>query len=376
MIWASRFGKVFVVVASVGMHGLAAYLWWSEPDVQTEGGAVQARVGSFADMTAGTMSAVTPETLEEVEPTETTETATSETEVETPVDKTEAGIEPPVEQPETRPVAATAIQQSDPQPTEADAPTEDLVAPELPVEATPSETALALAPAVSDPDRADLAAPVESAPVEAAEPLEPVMLTSERVEPEITKVLRAEPIVTAAAPPPETLQALPEIGVQVSPRPEVRPQRIEDEAQQRRALEQQQRQQREPKPAPREKQGRAPQNTRAGAVDGSDQGQASQQSTTSGRSTAAGNAAANNYPGLVWRKLSRVPRPNVGSRGTVVVSFLIGPNGGLNGVSVVRSSGSARLDQAALQVVRRAAPFPRPPAGAQRSFQISIEGRV
>ena len=77
MIWASRFGKVFVVVASVGMHGLAAYLWWSEPDVQTEGGAVQARVGSFADMTAGTMSAVTPETLEEVEPTETTETANS-----------------------------------------------------------------------------------------------------------------------------------------------------------------------------------------------------------------------------------------------------------------------------------------------------------
>ena len=376
MIWASRFGKVFVVVASVAVHGLAAYLWWSEPDVQTEGGAVQARVGSFADMTAGTMSAVTPETLEEVEPTETTETATSETEVETPVDKTEAGIEPPVEQPETRPVAATPIQQSDPQPTEADAPTEDLVAPELPVDATPSETALALAPAVSDPDRADLAAPVEAAPVEAAEPLEPVMLTSERVEPEITKVLRAEPIVTAAAPPPEPLQALPEIGVQVSPRPEVRPQRIEDEAQQRRALEEQQRQQREPKPAPREKQGRAPQNTRAGAVDGSDQGQASQQSTTSGRSTAAGNAAANNYPGLVWRKLSRVPRPNVGSRGTVVVSFLIGPNGGLNGVSVVRSSGSARLDQAALQVVRRAAPFPRPPAGAQRSFQISIEGRV
>ncbi|MEL6434911.1 MAG: energy transducer TonB, partial [Pseudomonadota bacterium] len=143
MIWASRFGKVFVVVASVGMHGLAAYLWWSEPDVQTEGGAVQARVGSFADMTAGTMSAVTPETLEEVEPTETTETATSETEVETPVDKTEAGIEPTVEQPETRPVAATPIHQSDPQPTEADAPTEDLVAPELPVEATPSETALA-----------------------------------------------------------------------------------------------------------------------------------------------------------------------------------------------------------------------------------------
>ena len=47
----------------------------------------------------------------------------------------------------------------------------------------------------------------------------------------------------------------------------------------------------------------------------------------------------------------------------------------LAGLSVARSSGSAALDRAALRVVQRAAPFPAPPAGAQRSFSIKIEAR-
>ena len=35
----------------------------------------------------------------------------------------------------------------------------------------------------------------------------------------------------------------------------------------------------------------------------------------------------------------------------------------------------AALDQAALGIIRKAAPFPRPPAGARRNFSIQIKGR-
>ena len=337
---------------------------------------LQARLGNnFEDLTAGTISALTPQTIEDVEPPEPVETETSEMEVEKPIEQSETEVETPREQAETETVETTQTQQSVPQRTEADAPSEQLVAPELPVDTTTPATALALAPAVTDPDRADLAAPVEAVPLEAAEPTEPVAPTPERVEPEITEAVRPEPTVTAAAPPPETLQALPEIGVQVSRRPQVRPESIEEEAEQRRQVVQEQPQRREPEPAPRVQQGNAQQNATAGSATANNQSQATQQSTSTGQSSASGNAAASNYPGMVMRKLNRVPKPREGSRGTDVVEFVIAASGGLSGVSVVRSSGSARLDQAALQVVRRAAPFPRPPAGAKRSFQISIKGQ-
>ncbi|MEM9240256.1 MAG: energy transducer TonB [Pseudomonadota bacterium] len=377
MIWSSRIGKITVLLASAGAHGMAVYLWWSEPEVQMDGGAeptVQARLGNnFEDLTRGTMVPLTPETVEEAEPPEPIENETAETEVEKPIEQSETENETPVEETET--VETTPTEQAVPERTETDAPNEQLVAPALPEDATLSETALALAPAVTDADRADLAAPVEAVPLEAAEPTEPVAPTPERIEPEITEAVRPEPTVTAAAPPPETLQALPEIGVQVSRRPQVRPESIEEEAEQRRQVVQEQPQRREPEPAPRVQQGNAQQNATAGGATTNSQSQPAQESANTGRSTTAGNAAASNYPGQVMRKLNRVPKPRVGSRGTVVVNFVIAASGGLSGVSVVRSSGSARLDQAALQVVRRAAPFPRPPAGAKRSFQISIKGQ-
>ena len=89
----------------------------------------------------------------------------------------------------------------------------------------------------------------------------------------------------------------------------------------------------------------------------------------------AGNAAASNYPGQVMRAISRLRRPSVNSRGTATVSFRIASTGALAGLNLVRSSGSPALDAAALDLVRRAAPFPRPPAGARVSFSIGIEGR-
>ena len=83
-----------------------------------------------------------------------------------------------------------------------------------------------------------------------------------------------------------------------------------------------------------------------------------------------GNAAASNYPGKVAAKLRRAlkyPKSAVSSsRGETQVAFTVLANGSATGVRVVSSSGSPVLDQAAMEAVRRASPFPPIPAEAGR----------
>jgi periplasmic protein TonB len=61
-----------------------------------------------------------------------------------------------------------------------------------------------------------------------------------------------------------------------------------------------------------------------------------------------------------------------GARGSAVVVFALDDKGELSEVSLVRSSGEADLDAESLALVARAAPFPRPPLGAQRAFAAEI----
>ncbi|MBF9030053.1 TonB family protein [Rhodobacterales bacterium HKCCE3408] len=114
-------------------------------------------------------------------------------------------------------------------------------------------------------------------------------------------------------------------------------------------------------------------------VRGSDQGSATAEAPAASTGTAetseAGNAAASRYPGLVMQRLSGRPRPQVGARGAAVIVFTIGGSGALDSLALSSSSGSAELDAAALTFIRGAAPFPPPPAGAERTFSIRIEGR-
>ncbi|MRU16607.1 TonB family protein [Roseovarius sp. A21] len=128
-----------------------------------------------------------------------------------------------------------------------------------------------------------------------------------------------------------------------------------------------------PKAKPAE-QGNATRNARAGEATGKTKATA-RQSGSGGNQKETGNAAASNYPGLVMRKLSRAGKPRVNARGAAVVAFSIGGNGRLTSVSLARSSGSSSLDRAALRLVQRAGPFPKPPRGAQRRFSIQIKGR-
>lgn len=130
----------------------------------------------------------------------------------------------------------------------------------------------------------------------------------------------------------------------------------------------------QPAAAAKPQRGNADQNARSGEVTGTAAATA-RQSGDRGRQSNAGNAAVSNYPGQVMRKLSRASKPRVTARGTALVAFTIGANGALATVSLARSSGSRALDQAAVQLVRGAGPFPEPPHGAQRSFSIQIQGQ-
>jgi protein TonB len=113
---------------------------------------------------------------------------------------------------------------------------------------------------------------------------------------------------------------------------------------------------------------------------GQDEGQegaASERSAAAPSSAArdGGDARASTYPGLVMRQLSRTPRPEAGRRGAAVVGFEVGSGGELRRAVILRSSGHEAIDRAAVEHLRRAAPFPAPPQGADRRFQVRYESR-
>ena len=91
--------------------------------------------------------------------------------------------------------------------------------------------------------------------------------------------------------------------------------------------------------------------------------------------TEEGNAASDNYAGEVLKHLSRVRRPRSPGTGVAIITFTIAPDGSLEEVEVAESSGSRRFDREALRVVERGEPYPLPPAGANRTFTVEIEGR-
>ena len=123
------------------------------------------------------------------------------------------------------------------------------------------------------------------------------------------------------------------------------------------------------------KAGNAEKSAKKGNASGqSSKGAATAQKTKS-KAAGQGNAEASNYAGHVKRKITRARRKSVNIRGTAIVSFRIGDNGGLLSVRISRSSGSKRLDQVALAQVRSAAPFQPPPAAARRDYTIKIVGK-
>jgi TonB family protein len=107
------------------------------------------------------------------------------------------------------------------------------------------------------------------------------------------------------------------------------------------------------------------------------QGQAGTALGGRGGRARASTGSINRYGARVRARIL-ANRPSTRGAGRTVISFGLSTNGGLKYARVARSSGSPRLDRAALIAVRRSSPFPRPPAGAtarQRLFSISFSFR-
>ena len=94
-------------------------------------------------------------------------------------------------------------------------------------------------------------------------------------------------------------------------------------------------------------------------------------SSSAGAAPRLANAA---YAANVYGALARNKPRSVGMSGNVTVAFAISASGSLRNALVVRSSGRAPLDHAALAIIRRSAPF-SPPPGSERSYIITINFR-
>ena len=93
--------------------------------------------------------------------------------------------------------------------------------------------------------------------------------------------------------------------------------------------------------------------------------------------TSTGDGDDVSYQSLVFSQLARAKEGVISkAAGTVGIRFSVDETGGLVEVAVARSSGSKSLDDEAMAVVRRAAPFPKPPAGAERAFSANVSSSV
>ncbi|MDQ0321362.1 protein TonB [Pararhizobium capsulatum DSM 1112] len=211
--------------------------------------------------------------------------------------------------------------------------------------------------------------PVETEiPSETATDVQPVEADVVLPAEDIPPMIVADAEVTATVSPVETV--IPEEKPEIQPVPE------EIEKPKEKPPEEKPKKKVERKKPVKQKAGDAGQNvvsTQKGQADGAADAKASTSSGKKGNmNQQAGNAAASNYPGKIRSKLNRAFRyPNSakreGLRGTAQVRFTVSSGGSLTGVSIAKSAGFPILDQAAIEAVQRAAPFPKIPDGAGKS---------
>lgn len=81
------------------------------------------------------------------------------------------------------------------------------------------------------------------------------------------------------------------------------------------------------------------------------------------------------YGKSVMKKIRSTKKKSAGQKGIVEISFTIAADGSLAGAKVSKSSGNPALDKIALDHIRRAAPFPAPPEGADRTYSTEFVGK-
>ena len=123
--------------------------------------------------------------------------------------------------------------------------------------------------------------------------------------------------------------------------------------------------------------GNAKKNIKRGQDEARDDGSAAKsgQGESVASLTRAQTRAATKWERQVLGKILRARRKLPRVRALAVVDFQITPKGTIARIRIHRSSGNADFDRLALDHVRRAAPFPPPPFGAQTRLGVEVEGR-
>jgi len=260
--------------------------------------------------------------------------------------------------------------------------------PDLEVEPKPEEVvAENVQPETVQPTEVQ---PTEVTPetVEAVEP-QPVQPAQEvtRVSPET--VTAAEPeVLTANVPaeasvvqpmatqvpeevkPAETAEALPEpIQPEEAPTPIAKPKAVQP-------VEKPEVAKKEPPKKVVKKvagsQGQNKQDSRRGASDGSESANSDRNSQAASNNSGIGTAEKANYAGKVRSRIRRAIRTPRGIEGNVMITFAVSGSGGLSSARVSQGSGDPKVDQFALDAVRRAAPFSPPPGGQAMVMTVPI----
>lgn len=217
----------------------------------------------------------------------------------------------------------------------------------------------------------EIALTEEVDPLQTATPAEPVE-EAERLAPRETKALRAE------APAEQAQVAVPETAEPTEEKEEEKP--VDKEAEQKPVEEQpekpvEERQVQEPVEEPeetqlKEKPKKKPEKKKKTKKKATSSGPVGRTSGSNARrSSGSGRASFSNYAGRVAAHLRRYKRyPSSAGRasGTVRVSFSLSRDGALGSVRLVANSGNSALDRAAINMVRRANPFPAMPRGLNR----------
>ncbi|MBY3064045.1 TonB family protein [Rhizobium laguerreae] len=270
---------------------------------------------------------------------------------------------------ETDEVQPTEMQPEQVQPVEAES--VEAVSPSQEVTRVSPETVVAAEPEVlvsQNPAETFVAQPMAT-----AVPEQPV--------PDIMPTTVPEQVVAVQPTEVQPEEVKPVEAAEVSPEPEERP-----EPQPKSKIE---------KPKPEEKKpprkkveptggknGTDRKDTTRGVATGQDAPEFNGMATTAGRGDGIGSAAVANYPGKVQKRIRRAIRvPNeykrMGEAISVRVRLTIDGTGKLSSVSVAGSSGIPDLDKAALDGVRRAAPFPPlPPQWGKASWSFTQEVQV
>ncbi|WP_426226965.1 energy transducer TonB [Pararhizobium sp. DWP3-4] len=177
---------------------------------------------------------------------------------------------------------------------------------------------------------------------------------------EIVPATAEQPEITATVAPVETV--IPEEKPEIKPEPEKKPEPKKEPEKEK-----------PKKKVVRKKAGDAGKQVETvskGQADGVEGAVATASTGKKGKvAQAFGNAAESNYKGKVRTRVQRYFRypKSADSSGTVTVGFTISSGGGVSSLRILRGSGSPALDEAALNAVRKAEPFPKIPADANRS---------